>query len=151
MNDDINKTPILVLLKDIHQELSHPGSTKMYETFKKLIKIKNFKKLIALTTENCLCYAKQKDPSVKYGKVAGGLSEEQPQKFISIDIFGLIKSKHFNTTFSQDLIYIIAFADVASRFCEVKTLSNISTKEILKALVNCWIKKYGNPTKILTD
>jgi hypothetical protein len=67
--DDI----VLKTLVDIHRSPLHPGFTKMYETIKNFIYIKNLKKRIINVTEDCMLCNKNKKNSAKYGRIKGGL------------------------------------------------------------------------------
>jgi hypothetical protein len=57
----------------LHQNLSHPGSTKLFETIKNNLNIKNMINKIIQVYNECIVCAKNKLSTKKYGIVKGGL------------------------------------------------------------------------------
>lgn len=138
-------------LKKIHEKLGHPGKTKLYETFNNYIYIKNINKKLINVTRNCTLCLKNKATPSKYGKIAGGLKSESNFEFIAVDILGPLKTKFFKDEMIQKYFYILVIMDIASRWCEIEFLYNITSKSVILGITNQWIEKHGKPKKLLSD
>jgi hypothetical protein len=133
------------VLTTLHNILVHPGRTKFYETIKNVIKVKNIKNLIRRITDSCIICNTSKENSVKYGKISGGLLSENNFEFISIDILGPIKTKHFSTEHLANYFYIIVICDMASRWTEIDIVFNIRSEQVIKTIKEQFIGKHGTP------
>ncbi|KAG0419797.1 hypothetical protein EQH57_0398 [Dictyocoela roeselum] len=91
----------------IHNDLAHPGSKRLYYTLKDYINCKNLKKVIESITATCLACHKNKDCTIRLGRHPGYLFSQNPFEYISSDIFGPIKTRHFETNFNQKYFYIL--------------------------------------------
>ncbi|KAG0439135.1 Transposon Tf2-9 polyprotein, partial [Dictyocoela muelleri] len=138
------------ILKKIHCDLSHPGSKRLYMTIYKFVTAKNLKKEIELITNSCHECQLNKDSKQKTGLHTGYIYSTKPFNFISSDIFGPVKTKHFNTTIKSEFFYILTFTDICSRFTTLFILKDIKSDSIIKNFKK-WLEKYPKPEKFLSD
>ncbi|KAG0442136.1 Transposon Tf2-9 polyprotein [Dictyocoela muelleri] len=137
-------------INKLHEDLAHPGSRKLYLTINKYICSKNLKEHIEDLTASCYKCQIAKDIKMKLGKHFGYIYSEKPIEFISSDIFGPIKTKHFNTNIKNEYFYILTITDICSRFTRVFILKNIRTNTII-AKIKEWLSKYPKPSRFLSD
>ncbi|KAG0442046.1 Retrovirus-related Pol polyprotein from transposon TNT 1-94 [Dictyocoela muelleri] len=70
--------------------------------------------------------------------------------FISSDIFGPIKTEHFQTSFKAEYFYILTFTDICSRIARLFILSDIKSTSLIKSIKK-WIEKNPKPETFLSD
>ncbi|KAG0435946.1 Transposon Tf2-9 polyprotein [Dictyocoela muelleri] len=104
------------IIKKLHHDLSHPGSKRMYLTICKFVTSKNLKKEIEYITRSCHECQINKEYKEKISLHTRFIYSNNPFEFISSDIFGPIKTKHFITTFKNEFFYILTFTDICTRF-----------------------------------
>lgn len=75
----------------------------------------------------------------KYGKHTGFLFAEEPFEYISSDIFGPIKTSHFETEYSKDYFYLLTITDIFSRFTRVFHVEEIKAETIVDNFKK-WLK-----------
>ncbi|KAG0435785.1 Pol polyprotein [Dictyocoela muelleri] len=93
---------------------------------------------------------RNKNTTKTYGYSEGSLTSPNMFEFISSDIYGPIKSRHFISNENSDYFYLITYTDIYSRFTEIYKLKDISAKSILMTFKR-WCQKYGTPKRFLSD
>lgn len=141
----------LKFLKYMHEKLKHPGEKQMINTLKKSFKIKKFYSLVKNIVQSCNLCNLCKNRRSNYGKVVGGLIAKEPLEFISTDIFGPIKTNHFNTSREQEYFYILTVTDIFSRWTEVEIIFDITSLTITEGIKKIWLNKFQHPKRILSD
>ncbi|KAG0435655.1 Transposon Tf2-9 polyprotein [Dictyocoela muelleri] len=139
------------LLKNIHENLIHPGINKMNWIVKHYFKISKTKKLI-----NNICRECKKCNSEKEYRQMNGITINKPiiskiNECVAIDIKVPIKSRHFKTTSKIKYFYILAIADLFSRYTEISIINDIKSKTITSNFKKVWIRQHKPPQKCLTD
>ncbi|KAG0441142.1 Transposon Tf2-8 polyprotein [Dictyocoela muelleri] len=138
------------LLLKLHSDLAHPGSKKLYKTLNDYVYARNLKAEVEKITYECLECQRNKGLNKKYGKYTGSLFSEVPFEYISSDIFGPIKTLHFETEYSKEYFYLLTITDIYSRFTRVFDIEDIKTETIISQFKK-WLELYHTPKKILTD
>jgi hypothetical protein len=89
--------PTLVdkILTTIHLKLFHPGKTKMFETIKNYLKMKNIRREISEIVDKCKDCSREKTSKVGYGKISGGINAVENFEYVCVDILGPLKLYHF--------------------------------------------------------
>ena len=141
----------LTALNKIHLLLCHPGEKALYLTLKRYVFVERIKESIQIITKNCINCNQNKKLQNKKGKVKGGIHHESPLKFISSDILGPLKSKHFLTNFIKEVFYILTVTDISTRWTEIGIMIDLTAETTLKTLKKIWIRKFGYPDKLLSD
>lgn len=72
-------------------------------------------------------------------------------EFVSSDIFGPIKLRHFKTDEKFEYFYIATYTDIYSRFTEVFKIFDITTRTVVLRTFQKWCGKYGFPKTFLSD
>ncbi|KAG0435405.1 Transposon Tf2-8 polyprotein [Dictyocoela muelleri] len=138
------------ILKNIHESLIHPGISKMIKTIERYLYCKKMRQIISQIICECLVCQKSKDYE-RYTKPFGDpIYSNKPFEFLSTDILGPLKTKHFKFPQKNEYFYILTVTDIFSRFTMPYILFNINSSSIIEKLEN-WIKEFGSPKKLLSD
>ncbi|KAG0420449.1 Transposon Tf2-11 polyprotein [Dictyocoela roeselum] len=137
-------------LEVMHVLLGHPGFNKLYYTIKPYITSPNLKKSIKETCSKCLSCQTSKRRYNKYGVYGNPIISYKVFDYISSDILGPIKTKHFKNTHNGDYFYLLTITDICSRFTRVYYLKDITSESVMRGF-NSWYNLYPLPTKLLTD
>lgn len=77
-------------------------------------------------------------------------TKKTPFYITAIDIYGPIKTKHFNIKREELYFYIIVFIGIESRFITVEYMFKIDALKISK-ITKVYIMKHPETKKIVTD
>ncbi|KAG0440593.1 Gypsy retrotransposon integrase-like protein 1 [Dictyocoela muelleri] len=119
-----------MFIKNIHENLLHPGMKRIYLTLKNYFTCRNFKEAINDIVNECQICQKAKNTSKTYGYSSGYLYSDKPFEFISSDIFGPLKSLHFKTKDETTYFYLITFTDIFSRLTKAYYLCDITSNSV---------------------
>ncbi|KAG0441877.1 Transposon Tf2-6 polyprotein [Dictyocoela muelleri] len=115
----------LEFIKEIHNQLLHPGIKKMYMTLNDYLNCKNLKKSEIKIINNCIPCQTTKCDSKIYGFSSGFLFSNKPFEFISSDIFGPLKSTHFKSDNENSYFFLITFTSIYIADSPKHTISKI--------------------------
>ncbi|KAG0436064.1 hypothetical protein DMUE_4402, partial [Dictyocoela muelleri] len=81
-------------LKEIHNELLHPGISKFKQTLSKYLNIKGLSKLMQNVCTECKICNQEKDLFHNFGVTTYEFNVNSPREMIGLDIKGPIKGSH---------------------------------------------------------
>ena len=139
------------ILIDLHIFLEHPGQTTLYLTIQRYLTAKHLNDKIKIITANCHICQTKKSSKTKYGKTYGIIESLEPLQTISSDIIDPFKGHHFEHTTFNSSFSIITISDIYSRWTEVEILWETNAQDIITAITNVWISKFGPPKKLISD
>ncbi|KAI5153692.1 hypothetical protein ENBRE01_3227, partial [Enteropsectra breve] len=134
-----------------HNDLSHPGTSSLYNTIKPHVSINNVKAKIKRLTEKCTICQTRKPYKTNYGEYMGKICTTKPFTDISSDVYGPISEHDLFLRGGVGKIYLLTITDRFTRTTAIIPLKIVTSALILKIIENRWIKKYGKPSTILTD
>lgn len=120
--------------KKCHEDIGHPGFKQMQPTLKKLYNGENFIQIIKKICNTCITCLRNETRTVKYGHVQGSIKSKFPNKLVSSEILGQIKTKHFKTYQPHEIFHILTIKDVFTRFTEVCIIFDIKPKTVQKII-----------------
>ncbi|KAG0436164.1 Transposon Tf2-9 polyprotein [Dictyocoela muelleri] len=138
------------ILRKLHEDLAHRGSRKLYLTINKYVTANKLKRSVEDITKSCYNCQVNKKSRTKLGLHTVYLYSETPFEYVSSDIYGTIKSSHFNTKMKHESFYIIIFTDICGRFTRVFIIKNIKSSSIIKKFKK-WLEVYPTPLRFLSD
>ncbi|KAG0441420.1 Transposon Tf2-8 polyprotein [Dictyocoela muelleri] len=138
-------------IKKIHDNLIHPGATKLKMILKNYISFPFMSKYINQICTRCHICNISKDLNNQFGITENELKALKNNECVAIDIKGPIKSCHFNDNIKNKYFYILVMTDIFSRYTEVDIIKNIESKTVIETFYKKWILVHGAPQKCLTD
>lgn len=137
-------------LYKLHEKLIHPGTRQFTNTIRKYFFVKNITRIALRINRSCNVCNLNKKLKSNYGIISGGLESGQPHDIVSSDIFGPLKTRHFQFSKDNDYFYILTITELFSRYTECFIINDIRASTITE-IIKKWINKFGPPKKFLTD
>ncbi|MGL5899814.1 MAG: DDE-type integrase/transposase/recombinase, partial [Lactobacillaceae bacterium] len=136
-------------LTELHILSGHRGTTTMYNNIKTSYYIKNIIRKINEIVRECRTCGKYKLAGNKRHRVAKMIASE-PFNKVSTDIYGPFNLEKFNTSGEGKVRYIISYTDVYSRTTSVKFSYHMTSKDVIKGLME-WIERHKKPQVLISD
>ncbi|KAG0420371.1 Transposon Tf2-11 polyprotein [Dictyocoela roeselum] len=151
-NESKSKDRIIAeFIKKIHDNLIHPGATKLKMTLKNYMNFPRMNRYIDQICSNCHTWNISKEFSNKCGVTQNEISAIKPNECVALDIKGPIKSYHFRNRTKNKYFYILVMTDIFSRYTEAAIIKNVESKTVIESFLKKWISIHGSPRKCLTD
>ncbi|KAG0440449.1 Transposon Tf2-9 polyprotein [Dictyocoela muelleri] len=155
MRYDLNKCNISYekayqIINNFHEGLGHPGAAKLWYTLKKQIKVKRLKQIVTDVTSKCEKCQRNKRRFTKLGHFGSQIVSDKPFSYISSDILGPIKTKHFLSNSPKEYFYLLSITDIFTRFTRIYYIEDITSASVIKNFKK-WFESYPLPSKVLTD
>ncbi|KAI4293378.1 hypothetical protein PAPHI01_2652 [Pancytospora philotis] len=131
-----------------HNKLLHPGETKLYTTLRRILDIKCLKELCRNEAKMCQACQTEKRYKTRY-KTSGHLHSQEKGLDICVDILGPISLCDFKE--GVGVRHVLAIVDRHSRYLVITDLRELTSKAVISAIENTWIKRNGKPRSILSD
>ena len=112
-------------IQELHVELIHPGTNKLYGTMKGRFNMKNLKRTIQLITDFCLDCKNAKKSKSWLGKIKGGLSSTDRYSKICSDILGPLDLSKFK---EEGKGYVLTVTDTFSQYSKLIPIKKITSK-----------------------
>ena len=126
-------------------DIAHFGCHKLYEQLKERFYWPNMSKYATLYTSNCetcqKCKTENKPPKAPLTPLHVAT---RPMEFICIDI------QHMPSD-DCNYKYVLLIGDIFSKYIDAIPMTDQTSPQVLEALHNNWILKYGCPSFILSD
>ncbi|KAG0439321.1 hypothetical protein DMUE_2514 [Dictyocoela muelleri] len=127
-------------IKDIQEDLLHPGISKMKLTLSKYVKIPGINKIIYYTCIGCTTCNLEKYFTHNFGITRNEVSATKPNEIISMDITGPISNMYYDMKEPGKNFYILAIVDMYSRYTEIEIIKDINSKTVCKHLIKRGLK-----------
>ena len=121
------------IIRSLHLELGHCGSTKLYGTICKFFTANKLLKTIKKINEECEICLKSKASNYRYGIQQKSLHTINPMTTVSTDILGPFSTEIFSNDISSDVFYFISIIDNCTRTIQVKLVTEITSQQIIDA------------------
>ncbi|KAG0437737.1 hypothetical protein DMUE_3517 [Dictyocoela muelleri] len=148
----MNTTEKYIFLKNLHDELGHPGIHKLKHTIYNYINVKGILKIIKNICLNCEICNREKDFKCFTGVVTNNYYAKKRNEVVALDIKGPINIKNFQIDDAErEQFYILVITDLYSRFSEICFIWEMNSEIIKSKFEEKWLKIYETPRKCLTD
>ncbi len=139
-------------LKNIHYELMHPGTKKMYETIKNMYPNNKIpKEAVRQICSSCITCHQNKPTNKTFGISSGTVSSFMPFEKVHVVIYGPIKSELYDSESENDKTYFLSIIDNFLKVLELVAISDIKACTITGAFLENWLYKYPIPKTVVTD
>lgn len=146
--ETISESDNLKFVQNMHNFLGHPGFNNFYQTIRKILPIKNIRRLCAYICSNCdICNKIKYEYNQNHVKSTTHFSEKRGE-LVSTDICGPFTIQPPNK--DPQRIYLLRTTDLHSRYCTIGFLKNITAPETAEVLRKILLK-HEIPRKILSD
>lgn len=138
------------VLKKIHENMGHTGTTRLYTTIKEFVKVKNLKNEIKEICKTCEVCQKFKIYTNHYGKVQGYIKSSKLHELISTDIVGPYDSERYENEIDNKKFWLLTVTEVFFRYSKIYMLEDLTTSKTIE-MIKKYVEKEGKPLKILSD
>jgi len=135
----------MTIIKEIPQGLCHAGGEKTWQHMRETHDMKDMKRMIQETINNCEACLRTKTVTQKTKEDRIQMKAGEIFEKIYIDICGPWKE-----TFNRER-YIIAIIDQFSKYISLTAIRKQDENTIQKIIQNNWILKFGSPKEIHVD
>ena len=130
-------------VRTLHNGMGHPSQAVLVRTLQNANAREEIIKC-AGRYERATCFAKRPPPAAP--KSASNPAYHFNDR-LQMDVF-YMETKEGNTRGKVPILHVV---DTATRFGTARILAHEQTEDVMKALVRCWLKPYGNPKMIQCD
>ena len=141
----VPQTKILPLLKELHDDLRHPGQREMEEAASARFWLPHQRRDIVNffnTCAECICIKPpNRYPRAQLQPIITGY----PNQIVGVDLIGPLPVT------PRDNRYILVMVDLFTKWCEATAIPNAEATTVAQALFDQWIARWGAPEQLHSD
>ena len=141
----VPQTRILPLLKQLHDELGHPGQRKMDEAVSARFWWPHQRRDIVNFCNSCTECLRIKPPHQYSRAPLQPIITGYPNQIVGVDLIGPLPQTPRNNR------YILVMVDLFTKWCEASPIPNAEANTVAQTMFEQWIARWGAPEQLHSD